>query len=76
VNGPRSHLGWRALGALLLALGLAACGVKGPLEPPPGSGAPPPAAAAAPPAQHVGPSGLPPTPAGEQKRLPMDWLLD
>jgi predicted small lipoprotein YifL len=57
-----------------LALMLAACGLKGPLDPPP-------AATPAPGAQLEGQPGAPP-PEGEtppqspRKRIFLDWLLD
>jgi len=57
--------------ALALALGVAACGRKGPLDPPPSAAAPagPPAeAGAAAPANNTG--------AAPSKRIPLDVLLD
>jgi predicted small lipoprotein YifL len=64
------------IGILLIgvgALALAACGRKGPLDPPPSAGLTDPAAPPGP----VGPDGrpLPPAP-GQRKPLPMDFLLD
>ena len=62
-----------ALGALLLALGvtLSACGRKGPLDPPPAALAGPQQSAV-----ETDAEGRPIAPAGEKKRLPIDWLLD
>lgn len=70
------------IGALVAALGLAACGRKGPLDPPPvGSSL---AADKAGPigsestAAHpgVGPEGQPLAPAGPNRRIPLDVLLN
>jgi predicted small lipoprotein YifL len=64
--------------ALALALGLAGCGRKGSLDPPPASVADP-AAAGAPapgPDGQVAASGPPGTQPAPKKRLPIDWLLD
>ena len=78
------------IGALALALPLAACGRKGPLDPPPGgyvlerqqgrtavstSGA---ARTTAQPEQppEYDEDGRPITPAGQMKKLPADWLID
>ena len=61
-----------AVSALALALGLtlSACGRRGPLESPPGAVM----------TQQgqilVDEHGRPIAPAGEKKRLPIDWLLD
>ena len=57
--------------AALLALGLSACGRKGPLDPPPAS-----LAATPPPALETDAEGRPLAPPGERKRLPIDFLLD
>lgn len=59
--------------ALLLALGLtlSACGRKGPPEAPPASLAGPQPAAI-----ETDAEGRPLAPPGQQKRLPIDWLLD
>jgi Prokaryotic lipoprotein-attachment site len=65
------------LGALVAALGLAGCGRKAGLDPPPGAsivdpGAPPPDAAAA-----VGPDGKPMAPTQAPRRsTPIDFLID
>ena len=68
-----------AIGALVAALGLAGCGRKGGLDPPPdaaitdqnGTTQPPPGAAA------VGPDGKPVAPTqGPQRRTYLDWLLN
>ena len=57
--------------AALLALGLSACGRKGPLEAPPGAFAGP-----QPSAIETDAEGRPIAPTGEKKRLPIDFLLD
>jgi predicted small lipoprotein YifL len=67
------------IGALVAALGLAGCGRKGGLDPPPGATA---AAAAA--DESVAPGGAPPAspdalPPSTQplpRRTPIDWLID
>jgi predicted small lipoprotein YifL len=65
------------IGALVAALGLAGCGRKGGLDPPPGAtaaadqAAPPPGAA--PPAS---PDALPPPVQPLPRRTPIDWLID
>jgi len=61
-----------AVSALALALGLtlSACGRRGPLEAPPGVVNTPQG-----PVQ-LDEQGRPIAPAGEKKRLPIDWLLD
>ena len=69
------------IGALVAAsLGLAACGRKGPLDPPPGASL---AGDQAVPAGDVkygppvtGPDGKPIAPAGPNKRIPLDVLLN
>ena len=64
------------IGALVAALGLACCGRKGGLDPPPGAtaaadqSAPP---GAAPPAS---PDALPPSTQPLPRRTPIDWLID
>jgi hypothetical protein len=75
------------IAALAAALPLAACGRKGPLDPPPGGmmlekspgmadvsrrGAPPPPAAG--PAYDE--NGQPIAPEGPRRPMPMDWLLN
>ena len=65
------------IGTLVAALGLAGCGRKGGLDPPPGAtaaadqAAPPPGAA--PPAS---PDALPPSTQPLPRRTPIDWLID
>jgi hypothetical protein len=70
---------------LVLALGLAGCGRKSALDPPPGGLADPSVTGAAPPAAPpgpdgqvaaVGPNGQPAAQPATKKRLPIDWLLD
>jgi predicted small lipoprotein YifL len=71
-----SFLRIAAVGVLVAALGLGACGRKGPLDPPPGAAAldqP----AEGPPA--IGPDGQPippPPPTGPKKAFFLDFLLD
>jgi predicted small lipoprotein YifL len=71
----RPFLRLAVIGALAAALGLAACGRKGPLDPPPGasikgdqstvSGQP-----------VMGANGAPHAPIGPNKRIPLDNLLN
>src|SRR6478736_5490875 len=67
-------------GARVASLGLAACGRKGPLDPPPGASlagdqsAPAGDARYGPPV--TGPDGKPLAPAGPNKRIPLDVLLN
>jgi predicted small lipoprotein YifL len=66
--------------ALAAALGLAACGRKGPLDPPPVAAAPAAEPDVAPVAAAgevtYGPDGQPIAPRGPRKRIFLDWLLD
>jgi predicted small lipoprotein YifL len=68
------------VGALAASLGLAACGRKGPLDPPPGASlAGDQAAPAVEPAGHrpvLGPDGKPIATGGTNKRIPLDVLLN
>ena len=64
------------IGALVAALGLAGCGRKGGLDPPPGAsvveqGPPPPGSAV-----EVGPDGRPLAPPPPKRSTPIDWLLN
>ena len=63
------------IGALVAALGLAGCGRKGGLDPPPGATAADQSVApgAAPPAS---PDALPPSTQPLPRRTPIDWLID
>ena len=67
------------IGALVAALGVAGCGRKGGLDPPPGATAAAAAAdesvapGAAPPAS---PDALPPPVQPTPRRTPIDWLID
>jgi len=72
----RRHFRLALIGALAasLALGLAACGRKGPLDPPPG--ATPAAGKAAGTEPAIGPNGLPRAPKGPNKHIPLDNLLN
>ena len=67
-----------AIGALVAALGLAGCGRKGGLDPPPGAAVADQGAVAQPvPGTEVGPDGrVAPPPPGPQRRTFLDWLLD
>jgi predicted small lipoprotein YifL len=78
------------MAALVAALGLAACGRKGPLDAPPAALAEPAPAASAAPAQpqaqeerslfgdpsQRGPSAAPVAPKGQKKSIPLDVLLN
>jgi predicted small lipoprotein YifL len=80
--GPRLAL--IGIGALAVALLLAGCGRKGPLDPPPGgwevpsrSGMTPVTNNPAPPApQEYDDEGRPIAPVGRNRRLPIDSLLN
>ena len=60
----------------ILVLTLAGCGRKGPLDLPPSAAINQPPGTAAAEAPAVGSDGRPVAPAGNKKRLPIDWLLD
>jgi predicted small lipoprotein YifL len=70
--------------ALALALGLAGCGRKGSLDPPPGGLAEPSVYGSQPAAPGpdgqvaatVGPNGQPAPPPAAKKPTPLDWLLN
>jgi len=70
------------VGALVAALGLAGCGRKGPLDPPPGASIAEPAVVAQPgpgvgPAPEIGPDGRAIAPAQPPRRTtPIDWLIN
>jgi predicted small lipoprotein YifL len=72
VSSVRPAIRLAALGALMLALGLtlSACGRRGPLDPPPG------VASTNQGQIELDAEGKPLAPAGQKKRLPIDWLLD
>jgi predicted small lipoprotein YifL len=78
----RPFLRLAVIGALCAALGLAACGRKGPLDPPPGAsfdnGAATPISGAAAPdgSTGVGRDGMPLAPRGPRKPIPLDVLLN
>jgi len=78
-RSPFVHL---AVAGALAALLLAGCGRKGPLDAPPGAWVTPPGtvshqrAAPAAATQEYGPDGKPIAPAGPQRRIPADWLID
>jgi len=81
VNFIRDRLSLRfaLIGLLTLSLGLAACGRKGPLDPPPGAslaGSQPAPAGDARGTQPIGPDGKPLAPAGLNKSIPLDVLLN
>ena len=64
------------IGALVAALGVAGCGRKGGLDPPPGASAfDPPIAAAPAPGPGVGADGPAPV-QPPPRRTPIDWLID
>jgi predicted small lipoprotein YifL len=76
-SANRSLLRIAAIGALVAALGLAGCGRKGGLDPPP-SGATnsqDPAVAGGP-DPGIGPDGRPIAPRGAKRSTPIDWLID
>jgi len=67
------------IGALVAALGLAGCGRKAGLDPPPAASVAgdPSAAAEPPPGPAIGPDGKALAPAqGPRRRTPIDWLLE
>jgi predicted small lipoprotein YifL len=73
-----------AVGALVAALGLSACGRKGPLDPPPSAAAPvqhsgePGSPQLASPQMGVGSDGkaVAPPPSGSRQRFILDWLVE
>jgi predicted small lipoprotein YifL len=66
-----------AIGALVAVLGLAGCGRKGGLDPPPAAVADQGTAAQPAPGTAVGPDGRTVAPAqGPQRRTILDWLLN
>ena len=66
-----------AVGALVAALGLAGCGRKGGLDPPPGSTALEPAPVAAAPGEpRVMPDGKPLSPQAPRRSTIIDFLID
>lgn len=63
------------VGAFIVALGVAGCGRKGGLEPPPAAVAVDPAVAG--PAPEGAPAGnAAASPKAAQRRTPIDWLID
>ena len=80
LNCDRLLLRSALIGLLALSLGLAACGRKGPLDPPPGASLagsqPRPAGAPGYGSQPIGPDGKPLAPAGVNKSIPLDVLLN
>jgi predicted small lipoprotein YifL len=68
------------IGALIAAFGLAGCGRKGALDPPPSAAISAPAAGqtaqAQPAGQGVDRKGKPVAPKGAQKHFFLDWLID
>ena len=67
-----------AIGALVAALGLAGCGRKAGLDPPPNAAVSEPTVAGQDPGSGVGPDGKPIAPASGQKKSfwLLDWLVD
>jgi predicted small lipoprotein YifL len=83
MNCERSFLRLALAGALVASLGLAACGRKGPLDPPPAAAAPAGDSRAASIGSEsakdntgVGPHGQAVAPKGPNKRIPLDVLLN
>ena len=74
VRSDRPVLRAAILGGLALVLGLtlSACGRRGPLDPPPGASSSLDQSAEI----QKDAQGRPIAPAGEKRRLPIDWLLD
>ena len=73
---PRALLRIAAVGTFVAALGLAGCGRKGGLDPPPGASVIDPAAAAQP-APEIGSDGRPLPPVrGPNRTSPLDFLID
>jgi len=67
------------IGAIAASLGLTACGRKGPLDPPPAASLAGDQAAPAGKIKYapvLGPDGKPIAPAGPNKRIPLDVLLN
>jgi predicted small lipoprotein YifL len=65
------------IGALAAALGLAGCGRKGGLDPPPaGTSVVQEPTVAGGPEPGIGPDGRPVAPGGAKRRTPLDWILD
>ena len=60
----------------ILALALAGCGRKGPLDAPPSAAITQPAGAAASETPAVDADGRPMAPPGKKDKLPIDWILD
>ena len=60
----------------VVALALAGCGRKGPLEAPPSAAITQPPAPPANEAATTDAEGRPLAPAGKKKQLPIDWILD
>ena len=73
----RALLQIAAVGAMVAALGLAGCGRKGGLDPPPGGTALSPAPVAeAPPGPAVMPDGKPLAPQAPRRSTIIDFLID
>jgi predicted small lipoprotein YifL len=73
----RSLLRTAAIGALVVALGLAGCGRKGGLDPPPGGTYLAPTPAAEPNQEAaVAPDGKSPAPKTQRERIFLDLLID
>jgi predicted small lipoprotein YifL len=67
-----------AIGALVAALGLAGCGRKAGLDPPPAAAVANPSAPGVDPGPGIGPDGKAVAPArgGQMKSFFLDWLID
>ena len=64
------------VGLGMLALALAGCGRKGPLDAPPSAAITQPAGAAGNEAPATDADGQPIAPPGKKNKLPIDWILD
>jgi hypothetical protein len=68
---------WAAVAALVAALGVAGCGRKGGLDPPPGAAYDPTPTAVPSAGRGSGPDDAAPAPAPPpRQRTPIDWLID
>lgn len=81
LNRGRPFTRLALIGALVASLGLAACGRKGPLDPPPGASlagdqAAPSGAPATATRGPVGPDGKPIASGNVNRRIPLDVLLN
>lgn len=79
-HSDRPYLRLALIGTLVASLGLAACGRKGPLDPPPGASLageqPAPTSMDTRDRPVTGPDGKPIAPGNTNKRIPLDVLLN